>query len=151
MNWNPCLPPLATCTIFGHLRPMRTSCLSCPGRWVLVLCTFYSINNEGNQRHILYIFYLSLCWKYNQDDFGIFDSFFSTGLKNDLPTIIINNYNNNISAVKRLIVINRIQNKSFCLHNICVCVVYIYYVYINTHIYSNTQQYTIHTINIFNM
>ncbi len=29
------------------------------------------------------------------------------------------------SAVKRLIVINRIQNKSFCLHN-----VYMYYVYI---------------------
>ncbi len=29
--------------------------------------------------------------------------------------------------------INRIQNKSFCLHNIYVCTVYIYYVYINTH------------------
>ncbi len=28
--------------------------------------------------------------------------------------------------------INRIQNKSFCLHNIWVCTVYIYYVYINT-------------------
>ncbi len=28
--------------------------------------------------------------------------------------------------------INRIQNKSFCLHNIRVCTVYIYYVYINT-------------------
>ncbi len=28
-----------------------------------------------------------------------------------------------ISAVKRLIAINRIQNKSFCLHNICVCTV----------------------------
>ncbi len=41
-----------------------------------------------------------------------------------------------ISAVKRLIVINRIQNKSFCLHNICVCSVYIYYVYINTCTYS---------------
>ncbi len=36
------------------------------------------------------------------------------------------------SAVKRLIAINRIQNKSFCLHNIRVCTVYIYYVYINT-------------------
>ncbi len=36
------------------------------------------------------------------------------------------------SAVKRLIVINRIQNKSFGLHNICMCTVYIYYVYINT-------------------
>ncbi len=30
--------------------------------------------------------------------------------------------------------INRIQNKSFCLHNICMCAVYIYYVYINTKI-----------------
>ncbi len=36
-----------------------------------------------------------------------------------------------ISAVKRLIVINHIQNKSFGLHN--VCTVYIYYVYINIH------------------
>ncbi len=26
--------------------------------------------------------------------------------------------------------INRIQNKSFCLHNICKCYLYIYYVYI---------------------
>ncbi len=26
----------------------------------------------------------------------------------------------NISAVKRLIAMNHIQNKSFCLHNICV-------------------------------
>ncbi len=30
------------------------------------------------------------------------------------------------SAVKRLIVINRIQNKGFCLHNMCVYCVYIY-------------------------
>ncbi len=37
-----------------------------------------------------------------------------------------------ITAVKRLIVINHIHNKSFCLHNICVCTVYIYYVHINT-------------------
>ncbi len=29
--------------------------------------------------------------------------------------------------------INHIQNKSLCLHSICVCAVYIYYVYINTH------------------
>ncbi len=36
------------------------------------------------------------------------------------------------SAVKRLIAINRIQNKSFCLHNIWVFTVFIYYVYINT-------------------
>ncbi len=41
-----------------------------------------------------------------------------------------------ISAVKRLIVINRIQNKSFYLHNISVCTVYIYYLYIKTHTYS---------------
>jgi len=40
---------------------------------------------------------------------------------------------NIISVVKRLIAINRIQNKSFYLHNICVCTVYIYYVYTNTH------------------
>ncbi len=41
-----------------------------------------------------------------------------------------------ISAVKQLIVINRIQNKSFCLHNICLCTVFIYYVciYKCTHI-----------------
>ncbi len=32
----------------------------------------------------------------------------------------------NSSAVKRLTVITRIQNKSFCLHNIYVCTVYIY-------------------------
>ncbi len=38
-----------------------------------------------------------------------------------------------VSAVKWLIVINRIQNKSFCLQNICVCTVYIYYEYINAH------------------
>ncbi len=32
--------------------------------------------------------------------------------------------------------INHIQNKSFCLHNIHVCIVYIYYAYIDTHTYS---------------
>ncbi len=36
------------------------------------------------------------------------------------------------SAVKRLIAINRIQNKSV-FNIIYVCTVYIYYVYINTH------------------
>ncbi len=35
------------------------------------------------------------------------------------------------SAVKQLIIINHIQNNSFCLHNICVHAVYIYYAYIN--------------------
>ncbi len=39
------------------------------------------------------------------------------------------------SAVKRLNAINRIQNKRFCLHNICVYTVYIYYVYIYIYIY----------------
>ncbi len=40
-----------------------------------------------------------------------------------------------ISAVKWLIMINRIQNIFFvCI--IYVCFVYIYYVYINTHTYS---------------
>ncbi len=39
------------------------------------------------------------------------------------------------SAAKKWIAINRIQNKSFCLHNICVCTVCIYYAYINTHTY----------------
>ncbi len=38
-----------------------------------------------------------------------------------------------ISAVKWLIA--RIQNKSFCLHNICVCNVYTYYVYIKPHMH----------------
>ncbi len=38
-------------------------------------------------------------------------------------------------AVKLLIAINHIQNKSVCLRNICTCTVYIYYLYINTHTY----------------
>ncbi len=41
-----------------------------------------------------------------------------------------------ISAVKWLIAITRIQNKSLCLHNICVSTVYIYFVYIKTHRYN---------------
>ncbi len=40
-------------------------------------------------------------------------------------------YLKKMCAVKWLIAINRIQNKK-CLHNTCVCTVYIYYVYINT-------------------
>ncbi len=40
-----------------------------------------------------------------------------------------------ISAVKQLTAINRIQNKNNCLHNICMCSVYIY-VCINIHTYS---------------
>ncbi len=43
---------------------------------------------------------------------------------------IIRNYIEKTSAVKWLIVINRIQNKSSCLHNICVyyCV-YLLWIY----------------------
>ncbi len=58
--------------------------------------------------------------------------------------------------------IKRIQNKSFCLHNIYVCAVYIYYVYINTNTYSTYFENIIHVyiyihiiqiiyINIFNI
>ncbi len=46
-----------------------------------------------------------------------FFSFSKDPIKSD-----INNY---ISAAKWLISINRIQNKSFCLHNICMCTLYI--------------------------
>ncbi len=31
--------------------------------------------------------------------------------------------------------INHIQNKSFCLHNICVCCVYLLCLYKNTHMH----------------
>ncbi len=47
----------------------------------------------------------------------------------------------NISAVKQLIVINHIQNKSFCLHNIYMCALFIYYVYIKTHTISMFLKY----------
>ncbi len=40
-----------------------------------------------------------------------------------------------LGAGQRLITINRIKNKSCCLYNISVCAVYIYYVYINTHMH----------------
>ncbi len=39
------------------------------------------------------------------------------------------------SAVKWLIAINRIQNKCFCLHNMCVYCVYLLCIYKYTHIY----------------
>ncbi len=47
-----------------------------------------------------------------------------------LPVIFINILNR---AGQRLIMINHIQNKSFCIHNVSVYTVYIYYLYINTH------------------
>ncbi len=39
------------------------------------------------------------------------------------------------SAVKRLIVINRIQNKSFCLHKICVYCAYLLWIYKYKHMH----------------
>ncbi len=38
------------------------------------------------------------------------------------------------SAAKQLIAINHIQNKSFCLHNICMFTVFIYLLYIQVHL-----------------
>ncbi len=56
-----------------------------------------------------------------------------------------------IYAVKRLIVINRIENKSFGLHNICVCSVYIYYAYLNGHtcMYIFQKKKCFYILNIF--
>ncbi len=66
-----------------------------------------------------------------------------------------------ICVVKRLIAINRIQNKSFCLHNMCVCVrrmVYrniwmhvceFIYIYINSHTCIHIFLYTIRYIYIY--
>ncbi len=34
------------------------------------------------------------------------------------------------SAIIRLIAINHIQNKRFCLHNVCLCCLFIMYIYI---------------------
>ncbi len=39
------------------------------------------------------------------------------------------------SAVKQLIAINHIQNKRFCLHNICVYYVYLLCIYKYTHMH----------------
>ncbi len=55
--------------------------------------------------------------------------------------------------------INRIQNKSFCLHNIGMCTVFILYVFIYTHtvyfeiiyMYTFILFYFILYINIFNI
>ncbi len=57
------------------------------------------------------------------------------GLEDRVHGRIEENKNVRTSAVKQLIVINRIKNKSLYLSNIYVCTVYIYYVYINTHTY----------------
>ncbi len=60
----------------------------------------------------------------------IYDFILNIYLKNIFAIII---YYIIFSAVKQLIVINCIQNKSFCLHNTCMCAVYIYYVYKKIH------------------
>ncbi len=57
-----------------------------------------------------------------------------------------------ISAVKRLIAINRIQNKSFCLHNICAYCVYLLciYKYKHMHVYIlETYVIFIYNINVY--
>ncbi len=47
--------------------------------------------------------------------------------------------------------INRIQNKGFCLHNIYECTVYIYYVYINAYtcMYIFKKKCYVYILNIF--
>ncbi len=52
------------------------------------------------------------------------------------------------SAVKILITINRIQNKCFCLHNICVYCVYLLCIYKYTHACISENNY-VYTLNIF--
>ncbi len=74
--------------------------------------------------------------------------------KMQVQTILYDHQTIYICAVKRLITINRIQNKVFVyIINVCVpliyiiyrsvmCTVFIYYVYINT----RTHAHTIHTV-----
>ncbi len=47
------------------------------------------------------------------------------------------------SAVRRLIMINRIQNKSF-VYIICICAVHIYYLYINIHMHVYISEYVVY-------
>ncbi len=51
----------------------------------------------------------------------------------NIQTNIIIISNKHIYIYQCWAMINRIQNKSCYVHNMCVCTVYIYYVYINTH------------------
>ncbi len=46
-----------------------------------------------------------------------------------------------ISAVKRLIAITRIQNKSFCLHDMCLYCVYVLCIYKYTHMHEYISEY----------
>ncbi len=86
-----------------------------------------------------------MIWKYGYDCYWIqYNSPRITLLKKNLKQLNVNinafqNTKKTIvksSAVKWIITINLIQNKSFCLHNICIFTVFIYYVYINIHAYS---------------
>jgi len=63
--------------------------------------------------------------------------FFQSNYINSITTIVNNIYLDVCKCIyvyKCIIAINHIQNESLCLHNICVCNVYNYFVYINTHI-----------------
>ncbi len=53
------------------------------------------------------------------------------------------------STVKRLIAINRIQNKSFCLHNICVYFVYLLRIYKRTHMHEYICIINIHSTHTY--
>ncbi len=86
-----------------------------------------------------------MIWKYGCDCFWIqYNSPRITLLKKNLKqlNVNINAFQNTkkvivrSSAVKWIITITHIQNKSFCLHNICIFTVFIYYVYINIQAYS---------------
>ncbi len=68
-------------------------------------------------------------------------SWFTLRLKFKL-NLVLKAYNakKKTSAGQRLIAINCILNKSFCVHNICVCPVYICYVYIKTHIHCKNHK-----------
>ncbi len=92
-------------------------------------CLYYKLNYTMMLLHSGFFFhyvYQKVLWWYH-----------GTVMASDVNTVVLWYTYNGIylcSAVKRLIAINRIQNKSFCLHNICLCTVSIY-VYINTHTY----------------
>ncbi len=56
-----------------------------------------------------------------------------------------------LCAVKRLIMINHIQNKSFRLHNICVlCIFIMYILYTHTCMYIFKKKSYVYILNIFN-
>ncbi len=80
----------------------------------------------GFFRFIYFLHYNIVWWKlckliYNTLYINIIFCYFSFNVMHINPVFIIQiELYVFISAVKWLIAINRIQNKSFCLHNICV-------------------------------